>query len=130
MKKTIFLTVAAGIMMAFTAKIDIKIKGSDTILPLSQKEAENFMKKNTDASITVVGGGSGVGVAALLDGTTDIAMSSRDLKMDEKLKLKEKSIKQVTIGFVSLAVIINPNNKVSKLTREQLEGIFTGAILN
>ena len=90
------------------------------------------MKKNKDASITVIGGGSGVGVAALMDGTTDIAQCSRKLKMDEKLKLKEagKPFKEIIVGYDALAVIINPANKVSKLTREQLEGIFTGKITN
>src|SRR4051812_37250246 len=65
-------------------KTVITMKGSDTVLPLGQKEAENFMKKDSTASITVVGGGSGVGVTALMDGTTDIAMASRDLKTEEK----------------------------------------------
>ncbi|MGZ4049905.1 MAG: PstS family phosphate ABC transporter substrate-binding protein, partial [Bacteroidia bacterium] len=82
------------------------------------------------ASITVVGGGSGVGITALIDGNTDIAMSSRDLKMEEKLKLQDKKIKQITIGYDALAIVINPKNKVSQLTREQLEGIFTGTITN
>jgi phosphate transport system substrate-binding protein len=130
MKKTIYLVAAAGLMMAFTGKMDIKVKGSDTVLPLSQKEAEMFMKKNTDASITVVGGGSGIGITALLDGSTDIAMSSRELKVDEKMKLKEKKIKQVIVAHDALAVIVNPKNKVSQLTREQIEGIYTGAITN
>ncbi len=109
-----------------------KIKGSDTVLPLSQKEAESYMKLNTSAKITVTGGGSGVGLAALLDGTTDIAMSSRSMKMGEKMKLQDagKSFKEVTIAYDALAVIINPSNKSDKLTREQLEGIFTGQITN
>ena len=54
-----------------------KLKGSDTVLPLAQKEAESYMKANKGTKITVIGGGSGVGLAALIDGTTDIAMSSR-----------------------------------------------------
>lgn len=119
------------LLLAFTLlKKDITIKGSDTILPLSQKEAENFMKKNPNAAISVVGGGSGVGITSLIDGTTDIAMASRDLKMEERLKLQEKHIKQITIGVDALAIIVNPINKVSRLTRLQLEGIFTGKITN
>ena len=109
-----------------------KIKGSDTVLPLSQKEAESYMKSNKSAKITVTGGGSGVGISALIDGTTDIAMSSRKIKMDEKLKLQEagRAFKEITIAYDALAVIVNPNNKVDQLTREQLEGIFTGKITN
>ena len=118
-------------LFAFTLqKNEISIKGSDTVLPLAQKEAENYMKKYPATTISVVGGGSGVGIAALIDGTTDIAMSSRDLKMEEKLKLKDKHIKQVSIGVDALAIIVNTSNKINQLTREQLEGIFTGKITN
>lgn len=108
-----------------------KVKGSDTVLPLAQKEAEVFMKKN-QASVSVIGGGSGVGIAALLEGTTDIAMSSRAMKFDEKVKFQEagKTLVTKTIAYDALAVVVNPSNQVSKLTREQLEGIFTGKITN
>lgn len=110
----------------------LKIKGSDTVLPLTQQEAEQYMKKNSGASIMVTGGGSGVGIAALLNGTTDIAQSSRSLKLDEKIKLQDagKAFKETIIAYDALAVIVNPGNKVSQLTREQLEGIFTGKITN
>lgn len=113
-------------------KTSISLKGSDTVLPLGQKEAEVYMQKDSTTSITVTGGGSGVGVTALIDNSTDIAMSSRDLKMDEKLKLTDnkKEIEQITIAFDALAVVVNPENKVSKLTREQIEKIFTGEITN
>jgi phosphate transport system substrate-binding protein len=130
MKKALLFVPALFLLAFISPGNDITVKGSDTVLPLSQKEAELFMKKNKEASITVVGGGSGVGITALIDGSTDIAMSSRDLKMEEKLKLKEKNIVQKTIAFDALAIIVNPANKVDKLTREQLEGIFTGSITN
>lgn len=114
------------------APTSISVKGSDTVLPLSQKEAEEYMKGTPSAAISVVGGGSGTGITALLDGTTDICMSSRDLKAGEKLKFKEKQmdIKEVIVGYDALSVIVHPNNPVSQLTREQLEQIFTGAITN
>jgi phosphate transport system substrate-binding protein len=86
------------------------------------------MKTNSDVSVTVVGGGSGVGITAMIDGTTDIAMASRELKTEE-MKFDEKvEIEQVIIAYDALTVIVNPANSVSKLTREQLEQIFTGAI--
>jgi phosphate transport system substrate-binding protein len=109
-----------------------KLKGSDTVLPLTQKEAESYMKTNPGTKIIVTGGGSGVGLAALVDGTTDIAMSSRKIKMGEKMKLQDagKAYTEVTVAYDALAVIVNPANKVSQLTREQLEGIFTGKIVN
>jgi phosphate transport system substrate-binding protein len=112
--------------------VSVTIKGSDTVLPLAQKEAEELMKTNSDVSVTVVGGGSGVGITAMIDGTTDIAMASRDLKTEEKMKFADEKveIEQVIIAYDALTVIVNPANKVSKLTREQLEQIFTGAIKN
>ncbi|HEX5002098.1 MAG TPA: phosphate ABC transporter substrate-binding protein [Bacteroidia bacterium] len=115
----------------FTAAAQ-KVKGSDTVLPLSQKTAEVYMKMHPDATITVVGGGSGVGLAALIDGTTDIAMASRQMKMSEKMKLTEmkKPISEVIIAYDALSVVVNRQNKVSKLTRQQLEDIFTGKITN
>lgn len=129
MKKLILsLMMVCTIAPSFYAQ---KLKGSDTVLPLAQKEAEVFGKK-TGKSVTVVGGGSGVGIAALLEGTTDIAMSSRAMKFDEKVKFQEsgKSLVTKIIAYDALAVVVNPANPVSKLTRAQLEGIFTGKITN
>lgn len=117
---------------ANTEKKNITLKGSDTVLPLGQKEAETYMKKDSSASISVTGGGSGVGLTALLDGTTDIAMASRDLKTEEKLRFseKKKEIVEITVAYDALSVIVNPENKVNQLTREQIEKIFTGEIKN
>lgn len=110
----------------------IVIKGSDTVLPLAQKEAEVFMKKNAGKSVTIIGGGSGVGISALLENSTDVAMSSRKIKMDERMKMQDagRAYKEVIIANDALSVVVNPANKVSKLTRDQLEGIFTGKIKN
>lgn len=134
MKRKIII-LAIGIFASLHISVEAQklvIKGSDTVLPLSQKEAEVYMKSNKSASISVVGGGSGVGIAALIEGNTDIAMSSRPIKMDERLKLQDagRAYKEVTIAFDALAVVVSPNNKVSQLTREQLEGIYTGKITN
>ena len=122
----------AMLAIASTAIFAQKIKGSDTCLPLSQKEAEAFMKANSGLSVTVTGGGSGVGIAALIEGTTDIAQSSRAIKFDEKGKMQEgsKTAREVTIAYDALAIVVHPQNKVTNLTREQLEGIFTGKIKN
>lgn len=113
-------------------KVTLTIKGSDTVLPLAQKAAEKYMQENSSAAVTVIGGGSGVGIAALQDATTDIAMSSRPLKISEKLILEDagKAFTEKIIAYDALAVVINPGNKVDQLTREQLEGIFTGKIVN
>ncbi|MBP6334054.1 MAG: phosphate ABC transporter substrate-binding protein [Bacteroidia bacterium] len=131
MKKIIVLAIASCLSFTITAQ-KLVIKGSDTVLPLSQKEAESYMKANSGSGITVIGGGSGVGVAALMDGTTDIAMSSRKLKMDERLKLQDagKAYREVIVANDALSIIVHPGNKVSQLTREQVEAIYTGKIKN
>lgn len=129
--KRILLTAVLAIATAAASNAQ-KIKGSDTVLPLSQQQAENYLKTNGSASVTVTGGGSGVGISALLEGTTDIAQASRRIKFDERRKLQEqgKAVKEVTVAYDALAVVVHPDNKVGKLTREQLEGIFTGKITN
>ena len=129
MKKILFAIFALTLAVGAQAQ---KIKGSDTMLPLSQKEAETYMKENKGANVMVTGGGSGVGIAALIDGTTEVAQASRKVKMDEKMKLQEAGIKykEVVVAYDALAVVVNPANKVSQLTRAQLEAIFTGKITN
>ncbi|MBI3235341.1 MAG: phosphate ABC transporter substrate-binding protein [Bacteroidetes bacterium] len=130
MKKFISILVASLFIIHFTEAQ--KLKGSDTVLPLAQKEAESFMKKHPGTKLTVTGGGSGVGLSALIENTTDIAMSSRKMKLGEKMKISEagKSVKESIIAYDALAIIINPANKVTQLTREQIEGIYTGKIKN
>ncbi|MDP4290697.1 MAG: phosphate ABC transporter substrate-binding protein [Bacteroidota bacterium] len=129
MKKTLLFMISLVVLAG--GSFAQKIKGSDTMLPLSQKEAESFMKEKK-GNVTVTGGGSGVGFTALIDGTTDIAQASRAIKMDEKLKLNAAHIsyKQVIAAYDALAIVVNPSNSINQLTREQLEGIFTGKIKN
>jgi phosphate transport system substrate-binding protein len=124
------------ITIAFALLVNVgfaqKLKGSDTVLPLAQKEAEVYMKKNNGARVTVIGGGSGVGIAALMDGTTEIAMSSRKMKMGEKIKLQDagKASKETMVAYDALTVIVHPSNKIAQLTREQISDIYTGKIKN
>jgi phosphate transport system substrate-binding protein len=135
MRKITFSIILVAGMTLFSFLTNLheqKIKGSDTMLPLSQKAAESFMKKNPSKTLTVTGGGSGVGISALVEGTTDIAQASRKIRFDEKKKLQEagKSVKEVIAAYDALAVVVHSGNKVTNLTREQLEGIFTGKIKN
>lgn len=117
---------------ATPSSTSITIKGSDTTLPISQKVAEQYMKDNSDETIIVTGGGSGVGISSLMSGTTDIAQSSRKIKFDEVEKIRDsgKSIEEVVVAYDAMAVVVHPDNAVNELTREQLEGIFTGKIQN
>ena len=129
--KSIILTIAVSASFS-SAIFAQKIKGSDTCLPLSQKVAEVFMKSRPDATVIVTGGGSGVGISALIEGTTDIAQSSRKIKFDERQKMQQggKTVKEVVAAYDALAIVVHPQNKVTGLTREQLEGVFTGRIKN
>ena len=125
--------VAAACMAAIAVSaVGQKIKGSDTVLPVSQEAAETYMHLTPGARVTVTGGGSGVGISALLDGTTDIAMASRSIKFSERMKLKKvgKQLREAVVAYDALAVIVNPNNPISHLTREQLEAIFRGKVTN
>ncbi|WMW26167.1 PstS family phosphate ABC transporter substrate-binding protein [Methanolobus sediminis] len=110
----------------------IMIKGSDTVLPLSQAEAEEFMIENPDADITVIGGGSGVGIAALVDGEVDIAMASRQIKDSEIENAEANGIYPVeqVIAWDGIAVVVNPENPVTELTFDQLKAIYNGSISN
>ena len=83
------ITTMALLLAAAVCATAQKIKGSDTVLPVTQEAAEAYMAKNPSARVTVTGGGSGVGISALVDGTTDIAMSSRSIKFNERVKLSK-----------------------------------------
>ena len=115
-----------------TGSSSITVKGSDTVLPLSQAEAEDFMIENPNMRVTVIGGGSGVGFAALIDGEVPIAMASREIKESEIQKAQQNGINPVehTVGWDGIAVVVNPDNPVSQLTYEQLQGIYDGNISN
>ena len=110
----------------------IQAKGSDTILNVTQGIAEEFMQKNPKAKIAVTGGGSGVGISALLNKTTDIAMASRSMKQSEIDKAKELGIgvEEVVLGFDGITLIVNQNNQVKGLDSVTLGKIFRGEITN
>jgi phosphate transport system substrate-binding protein len=110
----------------------ISVKGSDTILPLAQAEAEEFMAANSGKTVTVTGGGSGVGITALIDGEVNIASASREMKPDEIDTAKKNGINPVehTIAYDGISVVVNPQNPVSNLTFGQLRGIYNGTINN
>jgi len=114
-------------------KGSVTITGSDTMVLLGQRWAEVYMKKNPGVSVQVSGGGSGVGIAALLNGTVDIAQSSRPMKDSEKEQLKSKrslDAVELAVALDGVAVYVNEGNPVKDLTLEQLMKIYTGAITN
>lgn len=116
-------------------KLEIKgdkmyvIKGSDTIgAKLAPQLAEVYKQKTPDAGFEIAAEGSSTGVAAVIDNTCDIGMSSREAKDKEHAKAAEKNVKlhETTIAFDGIAVIVNEANPLANLTLKQIEGIFTG----
>lgn len=108
----------------------VQIKGSDTMVNLGQAWAEAYMDANQDANIAVTGGGSGTGIAAMIEGTTDIAESSRPMKDKELAQAKARGVEPVEqeVALDALSVIVNPSNPIDEITIDQLSDIFTGKI--
>ena len=129
----IFAVSSALLFGAFVSAEKFTVKGSDTLVILAQRWAERYMSKHSDVAIQVTGGGSGTGIAALINGTTDICNSSRPMKQSEIKKLKERfgtlgvEIKCAKDG---LSLYLHESNKVSELTMEQIKNIYTGKITN
>ena len=113
---------------------NITVKGSDTMVILGQRWAEVYMQKNpTGVTIQVTGGGSGTGIAALINGTTDVAESSRPMKDKEKAELKGKrgrDVLELPVAVDGLAVYVHESNPVPELTLAQIKAIYTGAVKN
>lgn len=133
--KSIFtwaLLAAMPLSVVFAKQGSLQIKGSDTMVNLVQAWAEAYMEKYPDLFIAVTGGGSGTGIAALLNGTCDVAMSSRNITPKEMDLAAKKGIapKEYKVALDGLAVVVHPSNPVSELTLDELAGIFTGHITN
>lgn len=110
----------------------IQNKGSDTLVNLALAWAEAYQQVEPDISIAVTGGGSGTGIAALINGTVDIANASRAMKEEEIAEAQANGIQpvEIPVAIDALAVIVNPANPVSELTLQQLSDIYTGRITN
>jgi phosphate transport system substrate-binding protein len=111
---------------------NIVIKGSTTVLPIAQSTLEAYMKANPGVNISLSGGGSGEGVKALIDKTTDIANSSREIKKNEIELAKSKGIdpNEIIVAIDAIVPIVNPRNKVKNLSIDQLSQIYQGKITN
>lgn len=120
---------AAPTAPAPALKGTVTVKGSDTMVHLVSTWAEAFMKANPQVEVAVTGGGSGTGIAALINGTTDIAAASREMKQKEKDQAAARGATPVefTVALDGIAVVVNPANPVNEVTMEHLKKIFTGA---
>jgi len=136
MKKALGLLLAGAVVAAMAVsssaapKGQLKIAGSNTLLPLSQVWAETFMNKYPDASVSISGGGSGQGLAQLLNGTCNIAAASRAAKAKEIDSARTRNFKLVAtkVARDGLAVIVHPSNNVKNMTIPQLGQIYGGAV--
>ncbi|WP_018247518.1 PstS family phosphate ABC transporter substrate-binding protein [Orenia marismortui] len=109
----------------------IQIKGSDTSVNLTQMWAEDYMENN-DTSISVTGGGSGTGIAALINNKVDIANASRAMKDKEVKQAQDNGVEavEIVVAMDGLSVIVNENNPIKDLTVDQIGSIFKGEITN
>lgn len=110
----------------------IQNKGSDTLVNLALAWAEKYQAENPNISISVTGGGSGTGIAALLNQTVDIANASRQMQAGEIDQAKAKGFTPVefVVARDAIAVIVNPANPVSQLTIQQISDIYSGKYNN
>jgi phosphate transport system substrate-binding protein len=124
---------ALALAIAAPARAEkVVLEGSTTVLPIAQHAAEDFMKLHKDADISVRGGGSGVGIASILDGACDIADASRAIQPSEiaEGKKRGKDIRPTIIAMDGIAPVVHPSNPVKGLTKEQIKDIYTGKVSN
>jgi phosphate transport system substrate-binding protein len=118
---------------ALASAAPVTVKGSDTMVILAQRWAEAYMQKNPAKKVQVTGGGSGVGIAALINGTTDIADASRGMKADEKEKVKARygsEPVETAVAKDGVTFYVHENNPVKSLSVEQLRKIYLGDLTN
>jgi phosphate transport system substrate-binding protein len=110
----------------------VTVKGSDTMVNLASAWAEAFSNENSKVSISVTGGGSGTGIAALINKQTDIANASRAMKDEEKQDAEGNGVNPVEtqVALDGLSVVVNPSNPVSELSIPQLSDIYSGKVTN
>lgn len=134
MKQLLSLVIVAAVAFGFAPSTEtITVKGSDTMVILAQRWAENYMAARNDVRIQVTGGGSGTGISALINGTTDICTSSRPMKKSEIEKLKQRFNTlgvEIKVAKDGLAVYVNEKNPVTTLSLQQVKDIYTAKITN
>ncbi len=136
MKSKLITVFVSLLLMSFAASTalagNIVIKGSTTVLPIAQKVAEAYMKQNPDVKISISGGGSGNGIKALIDGSTDIADSSRFIKEKEVKRAVEKGAYPVpfAVAYDCIVPVVHPSNSIMNITMAQLKDIYMGKIKN
>jgi phosphate transport system substrate-binding protein len=135
-KKAILAVVFAAALtgaLAVYAKSVITVKGSDTMVILAQRWAEKYMASNSDVTVQVTGGGSGVGISALINGSTDICDASRPMKGSERDKLKARFNSlgyEIPAARDGITLYVSETNPVSELSLDQIKAIYLSEIKN
>ena len=130
---SVLLTLLAFFLITNLASAEnLVVKGSTTVLPIAQKMAEEYMKQNPDVKISISGGGSGNGIKALIDGSTDIANSSRFIKGKEVKLAVERDIYPVpfSVAYDCIIPVVHATNTLKNITLGQLKDIYMGNIRN
>lgn len=111
---------------------NIENKGSDTMVNLALAWAERYQKQHPSVHISITGGGSGTGIAALINNTVDIANASRRIKQEEILAAQANGVEpyEIIVARDAIAIIVNPENPVNQLTLQQVSDIYSGKISN
>ena len=119
-------TAADGSKKSPGGRVVLQNKGSDTLVNVAQAWAEKYPEVNADVAVAVSGGGSGTGIAALINGTVDIANSSRKLKDKERTLAESNGLSPVEfiVGYDALAVFLHPNNPIDTLTIDKIAEIY------
>lgn len=136
MRNKMLFTVLVGSLLTATIGVGAKtvtMKGSDTMVILGQRWAENYMTTHKDAVIQVTGGGSGTGIAALINGSADIAQSSRAMKDKEKDEVKSKrgaAPAEISTAMDGLAIYVHEKNPIAKIAIPKIKEIYQGDIVN
>ncbi len=133
MKRMLVAAACALLALPLAAQRAVTIRGSDTMVIMNARLSEAFMRANPGTVVQVTGGGSGVGIAALLNGTTEFAAASRPIKASEIDKLKSRFATrgvEIAVARDGLAVYLNEKNPVRELTMQQVAGIYMGKIVN
>ncbi|HYD41141.1 MAG TPA: phosphate ABC transporter substrate-binding protein [Anaeromyxobacter sp.] len=128
-----FLVALALGALPFAASAAVTVKGSDTMVILAQRWAEEYMKQNPGKKVQVTGGGSGIGIAALINGTTDVANASRPIKKDEQAKVRDRYNvlpTETAVAQDGVAIYVHAASAIQQLTVEQLRSIYNGDVTN
>jgi phosphate transport system substrate-binding protein len=123
---TVLVVLAAGCSKR-GKNVMIQNKGSDTMVNLAQAWAEEYRVLRPNVAVAVSGGGSGTGIAAIINGTVDIANASREIKPQEKADATKNTKKEVvehTVAFDALAIYVNPKNPIKQITKQELACIY------